>query len=308
MGTRNRTENWAPVVRKAMMQEHYPKKYRGLFVVDLDGTLLNSEKQIARQDLDALMRLREMDYLVAIATGRSNYSFGQLMTTLGLLGPSSPLAVDYVIFSTGAGIMDFPAHRLLKSFTLDLDTVRWTSDYLQTCGLDFMIHKPIPDTCHLLYSANGSNNPDFQRRLALYREFAAPLSFEALEDFAGATQILCIVADQQGHAVAVEIAETCKQCSVIKATSPLDGVSLWIEIFAPSVSKSKAVSWLTETIGLQQPAVCAVGNDYNDVDLLSWAGQGFLVANGPESLHEFFPCVASNDNCGVSEAVARWLA
>ncbi len=290
------------------MQYHSTKKYRGLFVVDLDGTLLTSERRIARQDLDALEQLREMEYLVAIATGRSKYSFDQLMLQLGCSGSSSPLPVDYVIFSTGAGVMDYPRQKLLKSYTLCLDEVRRTSDYLQIAGLDFMIHKPVPDTHHLLYSVSGGDNPDFNRRLALYHDFANPLSLAALEKFAGATQILCIVADESGHAVAADIAATCKQCSVIKATSPLDGVSLWIEIFAPTVSKSKAVRWLADTVGLHQKNICAVGNDYNDVDLLHWAGQGFLVANGPPSLQSCFPSVASNDNGGVREAVARWLA
>jgi hydroxymethylpyrimidine pyrophosphatase-like HAD family hydrolase len=171
-----------------------------------------------------------------------------------------------------------------------------------------MIHKPIPDTCYLLYSANGGDNPDFHARLKMYRNFASCISAEALDNFGGATQILCIVPVDRGHQVAAEIAGTLKQCSVIKATSPLDGVSLWVEIFAPTVCKSNAVRWLAETIGLQPINICAVGNDYNDVDLLRWAGQSFLVANGPPSLQPFFPCVASNDNGGVSEAAARWLA
>lgn len=290
------------------MYKHSTKKYRGLFVVDLDGTLLNSQKQIARQDLDALMQLREQGYLVAIATGRSNYSFAQLMKTLANHGPANPLAVDFVIFSTGAGIMNFSTNELLKSFTLGFDAVRSTSQYLQSRGLDFMIHKPIPDTCYLLYSASGQDNPDFHRRLTLYQDFAAPFSLAALERFAGATQLLCIVEDHNGHEIAAEITAFCRQCSVVKATSPLDGLSLWIEIFAPSVSKSHAIAWLAEMIGVHRNTICAVGNDYNDVDLLHWAGQGFLVANGPPSLQPLFTCVASNDNCGVSEAVARWLA
>lgn len=290
------------------MQKNSSKKYRGLFVVDLDGTLLNSHKRIASQDLDALMHLRQQGYLVAIATGRSNYSFAQLMRSLGYLGPSSPLAVDYVIFSTGAGIMEFPANTLLKSFTLSADVVRSTSEYLLARGLDFMIHKPIPDTRYLLYSPGGQDNADFQRRLAIYHDFAAPLSPAALASFAGATQLLCIAGGAEGHILAAEIAAACRQGSVIKATSPLDGVSVWIEIFATGVSKSHAVGWLAEALGLTQEAVCAVGNDYNDVDLLHWAGQGFLVANGPPSLQGVFSCVAANDDCGVSEAITRWLA
>lgn len=293
---------------KAMKEQHRRDSYQGLFVVDLDGTLLTSQRQIAQEDLDALTRLQELDYLIAIATGRSNYSFDQLMAKLGYPGPANSLPVNYVIFSTGAGIMSFPGKRLLKSSSLSPEDVRCTVDYLERSGLDYMIHRPVPDTRHLLYSLNGDNNPDFQRRLAMYGDYATPISTETLNGFGGATQVLCIVPDERGHDVAAEIAETLKQCSVIKATSPLDGKSIWIEIFSPTVSKSQAVKWLADTVGLQQDNICAVGNDYNDQDLLHWAGQSFIVANAPPSLKARFDSVASNDNGGVGEAVSRWLS
>lgn len=292
-------------MKESLLKKHLStKNYKGLFVVDLDGTLLTSERQIAEVDSNALSRLREMGFLIAIATGRSNYSFDLLIEKLG---PAGLLPVDYVIFSTGAGIMDFPGNRILKSFSLSPEDVRCAAGYLETSGLDYMIHRPVPDTPHFLYSHNGSNNPDFQRRLKMYGDFATLLSAEALDTFGGATEVLCIVSDERGHDIAAEIADALEQCSVIKATSPLDGKSIWIEIFAPTVSKSQAVKWLADFIGLQQNNICAVGNDYNDEDLLHWAGQSFMVGNGPPSLKALFQTVASNDNGGVSEAVARWL-
>jgi Cof subfamily protein (haloacid dehalogenase superfamily) len=290
------------------IREHCGRnKYQGLFVVDLDGTLLTSQRQIAQKDLDALARLQELDYLIAIATGRSNYSFDQLMTKLGYSGSGNTLPVDYVIFSTGAGIMNFPSKRLLKSFTLSPEDVCCTVDYLERSGLDYMIHRPVPDTHHFLYSLNGDNNPDFQTRLAMYGDYARPISTETLNCFGGATQVLCIIPDDRGHQLAAEIAGVLKQCSVIKATSPLDHKSIWVEIFAPTVSKSKAVKWLADSFGLQRNSICAVGNDYNDEDLLRWAGSSFIVDNAPPSLKALFQGVASNDNCGVAEAVTRLL-
>jgi len=283
------------------------KKYNGLFVVDLDGTLLTSERRLASADLYALFRLRALNYLVAIATGRSNYSFEQLIINLGYSGPETLLPVDYVIFSTGAGIMEFPSRRILKSSALSPEDVRCTADYLEMSGLDYMIHSPVPNTRNFLYSRNGSDNPDFLSRLAIYSKFGTPLSPAALDDCGGATEVLCIVPDKKGHEIADEIVESLDQFSVIKATSPLDGKSIWIEIFAPTVSKSQAVRWLADSVCLQWNNICAVGNDYNDQDLLSLAGHSFMVANGPPSLKQYFRGVASNDNCGVSEAVKLWL-
>jgi hypothetical protein len=298
-------------VLKALQQRATAKNYQGLFVVDLDGTLLTSERRIAPVDLLALSRLRERGCLIAIATGRSDYSFELLMGKLGYSGPASRLPVDYVIFSTGAGIMEFPGNNLLKSFSLGPEEVRCAAAYLEASGLDYMIHRPVPETRHFFYRARSftrHDNPDFHRRLTMYSDFATSLSAETLATLGGATEVLCVVPDDRGHAVAADIAAALKQCSVVKATSPLDGQSIWIEIFAPTVSKSKAVKWLADTVGLQPENICAVGNDYNDQDLLHWAGRGYLVANGPPSLKELFHSVASNDNGGVSEAATHWLS
>jgi len=281
--------------------------HKGLFVADLDGTLLTDQKVIAKVDLEALQRLRNLGFLTAIATGRSNYSFNKLMDLLGYSGSANTLPVDYIIFSTGAGIMDFPESRILKSFALGKEEVRYIADYLETLGLDYMIHKPVPDTRHFLYSAHGKDNPDFHARLKIYNDFAAPLTPDSLAHFGEATEVLCIASQDKGHEYAARIAKTLKQFSVIKATSPLDGKSVWIELFAPNVSKSQATRLLAERVGVDRKNICAVGNDFNDEDLLEWAGQGFVVSNGPQSIKSRFEVVASNNEGGVSEAVNRWL-
>jgi hydroxymethylpyrimidine pyrophosphatase-like HAD family hydrolase len=47
----------------------------------------------------------------------------------------------------------------------------------------------------------------------------------------------------------------------------------------------------------------AVGNDYNDLELLDWAEHAFVVGNAPAELRARYATVASNDDAGFSEAV-----
>jgi HAD superfamily hydrolase (TIGR01484 family) len=281
---------------------------KGLFVSDLDGTLLTDEKQIAGKDLAVLFRLRQMGYLNAVATGRSNYSFKLLIKNLAYSRPGNTLPIDFIIFSTGAGIMDYPAENLLQSFSLAPEEVHLISNYLEKSAIDYMIHSPIPDTSHFLFSSHHRDNPDFQRRVNLYRDFATPLKTLGLKEFGRATEVLCILPPDGAHEYAVRITDALGQFSVIKATSPLDGRSIWIEIFAPGASKGQAIRWLAATKAIDRENICAVGNDYNDEDLLHWAGTAYIVANSPTSMHSHFPTVVSNNQGGVSEAVTRWLA
>ncbi len=289
--------------------KHYPANSgKRLFITDLDGTLLNDHRQIAPKDLAALIRMRQAGIVVAFATGRSNYSFTRLEKKLGCDGPVITLPVDHVIFSTGVGIMDCPGGRIIRNVSLAPEDVLSISSVLDQLSLDHMIHKSVPDTVHFLYSQHNRENQDFLRRLEIFKSFATPLSQTALAGFGGATEVLCIAPEENGHELAVKLTEIFKQFSVIKATSPLDGKSLWIEIFAPAVSKSRAAEWLAYELAIDREMVCAVGNDYNDEDLLHWAGVSFIVANSPPALQAHFQRVASNNHGGVAEAAGRWLA
>jgi len=75
------------------------------------------------------------------------------------------------------------------------------------------------------------------------------------------------------------------------------------------VSKSQAISWLADQLKIQKENVAAIGNDYNDLDMLERAGHVFIVNNAPKELKDKvsdkreFAEVGSNNNCGVSEAI-----
>ncbi|MFT5728267.1 MAG: Cof subfamily protein (haloacid dehalogenase superfamily) [Desulforhopalus sp.] len=282
-------------------------KYKGLFVTDLDGTLLTDAKTFNKRDLDALQTLRDQGYAVAIATGRSDYSFHTLMASLGMRGSNFYPAIDYVLFSTGAGIISYPAESLLKSISLSASDVSVIVEYLEVSRLDYMVHMAVPDTHQFFYRQHSEQNSDFSRRLDIYSEYATVLPEGRLPLPQGATEVLCIVPRSKGREITNRIAAEFNQFSVIRATSPLDGESSWIEIFDPRVSKSKGVAWLAEQLGIATENTCAVGNDYNDEDLLHWAEHSYIVRNSPARLQELFQVVASNNEGGVSEVIAHWL-
>ncbi len=270
-------------------------KPAGIFITDFDGTLVRSDGTVAPTDLRALSSLKHRGVVRVVATGRSLYSFHRSRV--------SGLAVDYVVFSCGAGIMKVADRRVIRKKNLSASRVRQAVRLLNELGLDFMLHREIPENHYFLYRRAGGHNPDFESRIALYRPFCRPLDGE--EGSGPACQLLAVLPGQRGDEIFKLVSQTLADFSVIRTTSPLDHRSVWIEIFAPGVSKSGAVEWLAGQLGIGREKTMAVGNDYNDCDLLQWAGEGVVVANAPEELRRAFPKVASNDECGVAEAVSR---
>ena len=87
------------------------KNFKGLFVCDFDGTLLRSDRSFSNDDLEALKRLGMLGIARAIATGRSLYSINTI--------PISNLPVDFLIFSSGAGISKHPDGRIIRKTSLE---------------------------------------------------------------------------------------------------------------------------------------------------------------------------------------------
>jgi Cof subfamily protein (haloacid dehalogenase superfamily) len=270
----------------------------GLFVCDFDGTLLRSDRSFSTADLDVLKRLGELGIIRVIATGRSIYS----LNTVDI----SELPVDFIIFSSGAGIIRHPGGRIIRKVSLESHEVNRAIKILQANHLDFMVHQPIPDNHAFSYFESTSDNADFKRRIALYCQFAKPLD-ETTDGFGPATQLLAIVPPAENLTVLEIIREKLPDFNVIQTTSPLDAQSTWIEIFPANVSKSLAAAWLNKELGLNSDQTLSIGNDYNDLDLLEWAVTSFVVENAPQDLKERFRVVASHNESGVSEAVERWL-
>ena len=270
----------------------------GLFVCDFDGTLLRSDRSFSDTDLNALIRLEELGIIRAVATGRSIYSINTV--------PISNLPVDFILFSSGAGISRHPDGRIIRKVSLESHEVSLAIKTLKANNLDFMVHHPIPHNHIFSYVESTSDNPDFKRRIELYHQFAKPLE-TAIDGFGDATQLLAILPPADNRPVIAMLENALPGFNIIQTTSPLDGQSTWIEIFPTTVSKSLTAAWLSAAYGLKADQALSVGNDYNDLDLLEWAGCSFVVDNAPHDLKSRFPVVSSNNECGVAEAIERWL-
>lgn len=289
-----------------MMNEALPLAFhkgqphsKKLFVTDLDGTLLRSDGTIHADDLHTLEMLGNKGIIRAIATGRSIFSFSREIHI--------PLPVDFIIFSTGAVVMKYPEAVMVRSVNLEGCEVEHVIRIFKHHRLHFMVHRAVPDNHRFAYHRAEGENPDFIRRIELYNGFCRPLDSEA-EPFRQAAQLIAVVPEPAGSRMFDRIRDQLDGFNVIRTTSPLDGLTMWIEVFPKTVSKSLSTAWLASGLGVDPACVMAVGNDYNDMDLLQWSGAGFVVENAPEDLKRRFSSVASNDHAGVTEAVTRWLS
>jgi len=265
-----------------------------LLITDLDGTLA-CEGRVSEKSLAWLKKLGEQGVVRVLATGRSRLGVEKV------LGSSVPM--DYVLFSSGAGVVDWKTREILHSHEMSAEAIAEILPVLHDHGWGFMLHDAIPDNHGFQFLATDLSCPDFHRRLKLLGPLGRPYAENVV---AGGTQFVVIVPKQEAESSLETLRAKLPRFSLIRATSPLDGSSTWIEIFPASVSKSHGARWLCEHLGIPSSRAVAIGNDFNDLDLLEWAEHKYIVGHGLTHLKMPYPTVAPCHMEGFSEAVHQW--
>ena len=265
--------------------------YRGIFVSDLDGTLLRNGR-ITPEDLDAFAALGCRGILRVVATGRALHSAEACLP--------GDFPADYLILSTGTQVVHWGTREILRSSRLLADEIQAICSTLRGLGLNFMVHDDFPGNRAFAFSRGRKPVADFERRLALHAPHGREMN--GCPDMGAASQVLAVV-DAEDAGLHELLTREFAGLSVIRATSPLDDRSVWIEIFAAGVSKARGVQDIVDRHGLQEALIAAIGNDHNDRDMLDMAHVPFKIGNsflGDDDAYITAP--------NTSDAVARAIA
>jgi hydroxymethylpyrimidine pyrophosphatase-like HAD family hydrolase len=97
------------------------------------------------------------------------------------------------------------------------------------------------------------------------------------------------------------------QIKIVRATSPLDHQTIWMEFFHAEVSKGNAAHFLCQKLGVNPINTLGIGNDFNDIDLLNFTHHSYVVDNAPLELKQKYQTTASVNQNGFSQVVRKFL-
>ena len=81
-----------------------------------------------------------------------------------------------------------------------------------------------------------------------------------------------------------------------------------IDITSPAATKGRALAWRAGELGVGPEEVMAVGDNFNDVELLRYAGRPVVMSQAPPGVREEgWAVTASNDADGVAAAIEAYI-
>ena len=276
-----------------------------IFVTDFDGTLYSDDHTVSSVDLETFEKLGKLNIKRVIATGRTFHS------SLKVIPDQFP--IDYLIFSSGAGIMEWNSKKIIKSYSLNKSQIEKTLKILTESKYDFMLHKKIPDNHYFFYYKSSAGKGDFDTRCNIYSDYCEELNDKTALEQDEACQFVVVISPDTLLSQAEkyeELKDKLKEIDglhIIRATSPIDKKTLWIEIFPKGVSKAHGIKTIADILLIDYNSIAAVGNDYNDLDMLRWVKNPFVVENAPVELKKEFITVNSNNENGFTNAVNKFL-
>ncbi|MGT2964939.1 Cof-type HAD-IIB family hydrolase [Streptococcus acidominimus] len=261
-----------------------------LIALDLDGTLLTSDKQISAENKKALQAARAKGVHIVLTTGRPLKAIEPFLEELDLLGEG-----NYSITFNG-GLVQENTGRVLDKIGFGLEEARRIRAVTQ--ALDLPLALLVGGTVYTLPSEQKSLYAVLSPLLE-----AVDISDADLQDITYNKAVTAIDATYLDERIPQIPQELHEQFEIFKSRDIL------LEWSPKGVHKANGLTKLIQHLGIERSEVMACGDEENDLSMVEWAGLGVAMANASAKLKEVAEVVVplTNDEHGVAWAIEQYI-
>ncbi len=264
-----------------------------LIATDLDGTFLSPDGSVSAENSAAVLAAQEAGIPVLFATGRP-------VRWLDVIR-HLPGAHPTVIASNGAVLYDLGTGELLDRICIDAQVA---------LAAVARIREEVPGTSFAFESGTRFGyEPTYRAWPA--DDGSDPAIFTGPAEEIAHTCDYVKMLVQSADVRPDELLDRVRACvgQTLTATHSATRDIGLVEISAPGVSKASMLRRCCDRLGIDAQRVAAFGDMPNDVDMLSWVGMPYVVANAhPFLLQGEYPVVPANVDSGVGRTIMRLLA
>ena len=267
-----------------------------MIALDIDGTLLNSRKEITPETGEAVREVRAAGKTVVFDTGRAVCELTDIFAFLP--------EVRYSVFASGAGIYDVRQKRTFALHAISRKDADAVFSLART--IDVMPQIVLPD--NNVIQASHLDRLDHYH-MEIYRPLYEKVITTVPDIFAFAASC-CepILKINLYHANPAERARTDTQLSSLNLERVCVELSS-LESTACGVDKGAGLLWLCRELGISPAQTIAVGDGDNDLPMLQTAGLGVAMGNAAEHIKAAANRVVSDlDHGGCAQAIRLLLS
>lgn len=265
--------------------------------LDLDGTLLNTRKELTERSREALRKAIDQGILVLVATGRPYTGIPEELRNFP--------GIRYALTSNGARILDTQTGTVLIEELLHWEDARRALRVMRKY-----------DTLQEIYY-DGQGYADRTKLEEIHRYHHNPHMWEYVQKSRIAVSDIMEVIDREKRdmdkvqglfADMREREQAWQELAKDKRIELVGSLKYNIEINAAGVNKGKGLIKLGELLGICREEIMACGDGDNDVEMLREAGFGVAMENAEEEVKRAADYITeTNDEDGVAKAIERFV-
>lgn len=232
-----------------------------LVALDVDGTVVDEENRISPAVARTVRAVVEAGIHVVVSTGRAVPGALEVVERLGL--PDG-----MAVCSNGAVLIGFHPLEILEAITFDAsEAVRRVVERVpdafvavEEIGVGYRVNQPFPSgeiAGTIAIEEVDSLIAEPVTRVIVRAPTHDPEEFHDLVEGLGLTDINYYI-----------------------------GYTAWLDLAPMGVSKASALSAVSDRLGIGAEDVLAVGDGFNDVEMLEWAGRGVAMGHAPDRLKD----------------------
>jgi Cof subfamily protein (haloacid dehalogenase superfamily) len=268
-----------------------------LIGIDVDGTLLDTRGQIPQENVDAIHDAVREGIAVALVTGRS-YPF------VRPIAEPLPSAITLIV-SNGAVERGMDGSRFARRL-LDRDIARAVLDSTRLFRHAAALVFDRDADRQVMFETMDWEHPGRKAYWARNQSLIAqsvPLEDALIED---PIQVMFNGGVDTMRALVQELRAEAGDFAVSLTEYVHRDFSL-IDVTAPAATKGRALAWRAAQLGLARDEVMAVGDNFNDLDMLEFAGLPVVMGNSvPGLLERGWVITGDNEHAGLAEAIRRF--
>jgi len=267
-------------------------KYK-LLVIDVDGTLLNSNKEISKRTLYTLRNVQQTGVRIVIASGRPTYGLRSIARQLELNNYGG-----FILSYNGCQIIDAQTDTVIFERRINQELLPYLEKKSRKNGFAIFTYKEdaiitdTPDNSHIRSEAMLN-----QMKIVYEPEFSSVIDFSPCK--------CVLVSDDETALTSLE--EHWKR----RLNGSLDvfrSEPYFLEIVPPQIDKANTLGFLLKQLNIEKDEVIAIGDSVCDVTMIQTAGLGVAMGNALESVKRCADITTeTNDNEGVALAAEKLI-
>lgn len=261
-----------------------------LVAIDLDDTLLDSGLRIAEECVKAIQAVRDKGIIVTLATGRMFSS---------ALPYAQELKVDVPLITyQGALVKNSQSQEILYYEPVPSDLAKEVIRLFRTAQIHY--HSYFDDKLYM------ENLTEQGRMYASLAGVEPHLTKDLLQDVVEneAIKIMGVIENEE---LLLDMELLLKQRHGTKLNITRSK-PYYLEVSSHKANKGDALAVVANHYNIKREEVLAIGDSYNDLDMIEWAGIGVAMGNARNVVKEAADYVTStNDEHGVAEALYKFV-